>query len=177
MKGAMRYAIIAGVVLVVLIVGIILAAIFGVLLDVLYIFLMLLAALLIVGTILQVLSVVALIQTISTVRSEMKPLLASVQETVGIVKDTATTASHAVTTVSQATRLSGDIALAPSVRAVATFVAGQQMLRVFLGKGQTRSRVEHRRKEQMKAIERMESVDNARDAETVGTVEVGVGGE
>ena len=99
MKGATRYAIIAGVILVLLIIGIIVAAIFGVLLDVLYIFLMLLAALMVVATLMQVYSVVLLIQTITTVRNELKPLLASVQETLGIVKDTAKTAGHTVSTI------------------------------------------------------------------------------
>lgn len=154
MKGAIRNAaIIAAVVLVVLIIGIILAAIFHVLLDVLYIFLMLLAALMVVGTLLQVLSIISLMRTISTVREEVKPLLASVQETVGIVKDTAQTASHSVKTVSTVAQLTGEIALAPSVRTVAAVVAGQGMLRVFFGKGQTRTRSEKRRKEQLKAIE------------------------
>jgi len=154
MKGAIRKAVItAVVVLVVLIIGIILAAIFHVLLDVLYIFLMLLAAFLVVGTLLQVLSLLELIRTITMVRDELKPLLASVQETVGIVKDTAQTASHSVKTVSNAAQLTGEIAVAPSVRAVAVVVAGQEMLRVFLGRGRTRTRSEKRRKEQLKALE------------------------
>jgi hypothetical protein len=179
MKSAIRTAaIVAGVVLVVLIVGIILAAIFHVLLDVLYIFLMLLAALMIVGSLLQALSIVALIRTIGTVRTEVKPLLASVQETIGIVKDTAQTAGHSVQTVSNVTQLTSDIVLAPSVRAVAAVVAGQEMVRVFLGKGQTRTRAEKRRKDQQKAIEAYEKTQP--DALSVGTpnnVSVRVGGE
>jgi len=181
MKGAIRNAAItAAVVLVVLIVGIILAAIFHVLLDVLYIFLMLLAALMIVGSLLQAVSIIALIRTITTVREEVKPLLASVQETIGIVKDTAQTASHSVRTVSNAAQLSGEIALAPSVRAVATVVAGQEMLRVFLGKGHTRTRSEKRRKEQLKAIEKFNSThpDSITEGALGGVnVNVGAGGE
>ena len=179
MKGAIRNAaIVAGVVLVVLIIGVILAAIFHVLLDVLYIFLMLLAALMIVGSLLQALSIVALIRTISTVREEVKPLLASVQETVGIVKDTAQTASHSVKTVTNVAQLTGEIAVAPSVRAVAAVVAGQEMVRVFLGKGHTRTRAEKRRKEQLKAIERFDSAHpDAITAGALGGVNVGAGGE
>jgi hypothetical protein len=151
MKGATRYAIIAGVVLLLLIIGIIVAAIFGVLLDVLYIFLMLLAALMVVATLMQVYSVVLLIQTITTVRNELKPLLASVQETVGIVKDTAKTAGHTVTTIGNTTQFASEFAVGPSVRAVAAIVAAQQMFRVFLGKGQVASRAEKRRRQQMEA--------------------------
>ena len=148
MKGATRYAIIAGVILVLLIVGIVVAAIFGVLLDVLYIFLMLLAALMLAATLLQVYSVVLLIQTITTVRNEMKPLLASVQETVGIVKDTAKTAGHTVSTIGTTTQFASEFAVGPSVRAVAAVVAAQQLFRVFLGKGRTRSRYDERRERQ-----------------------------
>ena len=151
MQGATRYAIIAGVILLLLIVGIVLAAFFGVLLDVLYIFLMVLAALMLVATFLQIYSIVLLIRTIVTVRDEMKPLLTSVQETIGIVKDTAKTAGNTVTTIGATTQLTSDVALGPSVRAVAAVVAGQQMLRVFLGKGHARSRAEERRKQQMEA--------------------------
>jgi hypothetical protein len=151
MKGATRYAIIAGVILLLLIIGIIVAAIFGVLLDVLYIFLMLLAALMVVATLMQVYSVVLLIQTITTVRNELKPLLASVQETVGIVKDTAKTAGHTVTTIGNTTQFASEFAVGPSVRAVAAIVAAQQMFRVFLGKGQVASRAEKRRRQQMEA--------------------------
>jgi hypothetical protein len=151
MKGVTRYAIIAGVILVLLIIGIIVAAIFGVLLDVLYIFLMLLAALMVAATVLQVFSVIMLIQTITTVRNELKPLLASVQETVGIVKDTAKTAGHTVTTIGNTTQFASEFAVGPSVRAVAAVVAAQQMFRVFLGKGHVASRVEQRRRQQMEA--------------------------
>jgi hypothetical protein len=151
MKGALRYAIIAGVVLGLLIIGIIVAAIFGVLLDVLYIFLMLLAALMVAATLLQVYSVFMLIQTIRTVRNELTPLLASAQETLGIVKDTAKTAGHTVSTIGTTTQFASEFAVGPSVRAVAAVVAAQQMVRVFLGKGHAARRVEHRRRQQMEA--------------------------
>jgi hypothetical protein len=151
MKGATRYAIIAAVVLVLLIIGIIVAAIFGVLLDVLYIFLMLLAALMLVATLLQVYSVLVLIQTITSVRNESRPLLASMQETVGIVKDTAKTAAHTVSTIGNTTQFASEFAVGPSVRAAAAIVAAQQMFRVFLGKGHAAGRAEQRRRQQMEA--------------------------
>ena len=151
MRGTTRYAIIAGVILLILIIGIVVAAFFGRLLEVLYIFLMLLAAFMVTATFLQIYSIVMLIRTITTVRDEMKPLLASVNETVGIVKDTAKTAGHTVSTISATTQLTSEFAVGPSVRAVAAVVAGQQMLRVFLGKGHVGSRAEQRRKQQMEA--------------------------
>ena len=160
MKGATRYAIIAGVVIVLLVIGIILAAIFGVLLDVLYIFLMLLAALMVGATLLQVYSIVMLMRTISLVRNEMKPLLASVQDTIGIVKDTAQTAGHTVSTVGSTTQLASELAIGPSVHAVAAALAGQQMIRVFLGKGRTKSRAEQRRRSRWKRWRLREGVNN-----------------
>ena len=42
----------------------------------------------------------------------------------------------------------GARAVAPSVRAVSTVVAAQQMFRVFLGKGRTRSRYDERKERQ-----------------------------
>lgn len=152
MKGATRFAIIGGVIFVLLVIGIIVAAFFGVLLEVLYIFLMVLAAFMITATLFQVYSIIMLIRTISLVRNEMKPLLASVQDTIGIVKDTAQTAGHTVSTIGSTTQLAGDLAIAPSVRAVAAAMAGQQMVRVFFGKGRTKSRAEQRRKEQLDAM-------------------------
>ncbi len=140
-----------GILLLLLIFGIVAAAWFGVLLDVLYIFLMLLAALLVIATFLQIYSIVLLMRTINMTRKEMEPLLASVQETIGIVKNTARTAGNAVTTIGATTRLTSEAALGPSVRAVAAMVAGQQMLRILLGKGHVRSRAEERRKQQMEA--------------------------
>lgn len=151
MRGATRYVIIAGVILLLIIVGIILAAVFHVLLDTLYIILMLLAALLIAATFLQVYWIAMLIRTVTTVRNEVQPLLNSVQETVGIVQDTAKTAGHTVSTVGSVSQFTKDFALGPGVRAVAGLVAAQQMVRVFLGKGQVRSRAEKRRKQQIEA--------------------------
>ncbi len=152
MKGARRIALIIGiVVLVLLVAGFIVAGIFGLLLDVLYIFLIILAALTLVSTASLVYAVLMLIRTISTVRDEMKPLLASVQDTVGVVQETAKTAGHTVSTIGSTAQLTKEFALGPSVRAVAAVVAGQQVLRVFIGKGHVRSRLDRRRKQQMEA--------------------------
>jgi len=152
MRGAMKNVIIGTVVLlVVLIVGIIVAAIFGVLLDVLYIFLMLLAALMVAATFLLVYWVIMLIRTITTVREEVTPLLASVQETADIFKDTAKTAGHAVSNVNVVSQLASEFALGPGVRAVAALVTVQQIARVLFGKGHVASRYEERRRQQMEA--------------------------
>src|SRR6266487_3409228 len=157
MQSAKRYAIIAGAVLGVIVIGgLIIAAIFHVLLEVLYVFLILLAALLIAATLFQVYSIVMLIRTITTVRDEMKPLISSVQETVGIVKETASTAGHTVSTIDTTARLTSEIAIAPGVRAVAAVVAVQQIVRVFFGKGRIASRAEERRKQQREALARGE---------------------
>src|SRR6266849_6433182 len=135
MKGTLRNAgIIGGIVLLAFIVGLIIAGIFNVLLAVLYVFL--------------IYAVFTLIQAITTVRNEVKPLLASVQETVGIVKDTAKSAGQTASTIGSTARLTSEFALGPSVRAVAALVAVQQMFRVFMGKGRTRSRAEERRRQQ-----------------------------
>jgi hypothetical protein len=151
MQGAIRYAIIAGVVLVLLIIGIILAGIFGVLQEVLYIFLMILAALLIAATLFQVYWIIMLIRTVSTVRSEVQPLLNSIQQTVGIVQDTAKTAGHTAATIGSVSQFARDLALGPSVRVAASIIAGLQMINVFFGKGRTRHRADERRKQQMEA--------------------------
>jgi len=151
MQGATRYAIIAGVVLVLLIVGIILAGIFGVLLEVLYIFLMLLAALLIAATLFQVYWIIMLIRTVATVRSEVQPLLNSMQQTVSIVQDTAKTAGHTAATIGSVSQFARDFALGPTVRVAASVVAGLQMINVFFGKGAPRRRADERRKQQMEA--------------------------
>ena len=154
MQSAKRYAIIVGVILgIVIIAGITLAAIFGKLLELLYICLMVLAILMVGATLFQIYSIVKLIRTITTVRDEMKPLVASVQETVGIVKDTAKTAGSAVSTIGSATKLTSEFALGPSVRTAATVMASGEMLRVFLGKGHARSRAEERRRQQLEAME------------------------
>lgn len=151
MRGAIKYVIIAGVILLLFIGGLVWAASAGALLEVLYVFLIVLALLMVVATFLQIYSIVLLMRTVTTVRNEMSPLLASIQETIGIVKSTAKTAGNTVTTIGATTRLTSDVALGPSVRAVAAMVAGQQMLRVFLGKGHVRSRAEERRRQQMEA--------------------------
>ena len=153
MKGTIRNAIIiAAIVGVLLIVGLVVAGIFNVLLDVLYIFLIILAAFSLIGTGFLIYAVLMLIQTITTVRNEMRPLIASVQETVGIVKDTAKTAEHTAQTIGSTAQLTSEFALGPSVRVAAAVVAAQQMLRVMTGKGHVRSRTEERRRQQMEAI-------------------------
>lgn len=152
MQSAKRFAIIGSIVIVVLfVVGLVLAAIFHVLLDVVYIALMVLAVLLILAVVFQIYWIIMLVRTVMTVRDEMKPLLASVQETVGVVKDTAKTAGHTVSTISATTQLAQEFALKPGVRATAAVVAAQQMLRVFLGSGLTKKRAEARRRQQMAA--------------------------
>ncbi len=120
MKSAKRYLIIVGIGLPVVIVGgLIVSAIFHVLLAVLYVFLIILAVLLIAAMLFQIYSILMLVRTITTVRNEMKPLLASVQETVGIVKDTVQTAGHTAATIGSTARLTSQIAVAPGVRVVA----------------------------------------------------------
>ena len=154
MKGAMRTATVIGiVVLILLIAGFILAGIFGLLLDVLYIFLIILAALSLISTVFLIYAIVVLIQSITTVRNELKPLIASVQETVGIVKDTAKTAGQTATTIGSTAQLTKEFAVGPSVRAAAAVIAGQQMLRVFMGRGKTKTRYEQRRKQQREAMD------------------------
>lgn len=152
MRKFLPYIIIAAIVFVIIIAAIVFSVIFGWLLNLLYIFLIALALLLLTATGLQIVSIFLLIRTITMVRNEMKPLLQSVQETVGIVKDTAKTAGHTVSTIGTATQLTTEFAVEPGVKAAAAVMAGQQMFRVFLGKGQTRSRAEQRRKEQQQAL-------------------------
>lgn len=152
MQKAKRYAIIAAVVVVVLfVVGLVLATIFHVLLDVLYISLMVLAVLLVLAMLFQIYWIIMLVRTITTVRNEMKPLLVSVQETVGVVQDTAKTASHTVSTIGATTQLAQEFTVGPTIRTTAAVVAGQRMIQIFLGKGQTKKRVEARRQQQMLA--------------------------
>jgi tellurite resistance protein TehA-like permease len=152
MQRAKRFAIIVvAVVLALFVLGLILATIFHVLLDVVYISLMVLAVLLILAVLFQIYWIIMLVRTITTVRDEMKPLIASVQETVGVVKDTAKTAGNTVSTIGATTQLAQEFALKPGVRATAAIVATQQMIRVFLGGGLTKKRAETRRREQMAA--------------------------
>ncbi len=152
MQSVKRLAIIGAAVIVgVFLIVVVLALIFHFLLDVVYIALMLLALLLILAVLFQIYWIIMLIRTITTMRDEMKPLLASVQETVGVVKDTAKTAGHTVSTVGATARLAQEFVVGPSVRATAAIVAAQQMIRVFLGSGQTKKRAEARRRQQMAA--------------------------
>lgn len=156
MQRALRYVKIVGIVLAILLVaGLVIAGIFGQLLNVLYIVLIFLAFFSLLSTALLIYAVVMLIQTITLVRDEMKPLLTSVMETVGVAKETAEavkeTAQHAgqaVGTVASTARLTKDYAVAPTVRAAALVLAGRQMARVFMGKGHVRNRAEERRRRQ-----------------------------
>ena len=159
MQKARNYAIIAGIVLALIIIGLI---VFGVLtnsmMDVLYVSLIIVALLTLVVTIFQIFAVISLVGTISMVRNEMKPLLASVQETVGVAKDTvevvketAQSAAHTAAVIGTAARFTNNFAVAPSVRVVAILMATQQSLRVFFGRGLTGTRADRRRKQQMEA--------------------------
>lgn len=156
MRRALRYVIIVGIVLILVLVGgLILAGVKGQLLNMLYIVLIILAFFSLLSTALLIYAVVTLIQTIMLVRDEMKPLLTSVMETVGVAKETAEavkeTAQHAgktVGTVASTARLTRDYAVAPTVRAAALVLAGRQMARVFMGKGHVRNRAEERRRRQ-----------------------------
>jgi hypothetical protein len=49
--------------------------------------------------------------------------------------------------------LAKEFAIGPSVRTAAAVFAGQQVLRMFFGKGRTRSRAEERRKRQETEME------------------------
>jgi hypothetical protein len=153
MKSTLRIiGIVAGVLAVVFLALIIWTAIIGQLLSFLYIVLIVLAFLMLVSTGCLIFAVFNLIGTITTVRNEMKPLLASVQQTVGIVQETARTAGKTATTISGTAQLASQFAVRPSIRAAAFVVAGQEVLRVFTGRGRPRSRMEERRKQQMEAI-------------------------
>ena len=156
MQRALRYVKIVGIVLVILLVaGLIIAGIFGQLPNVLYITLIFLAFFSLLSTALLIYAVVMLIQTIFLVRDEMKPLLNSVMETVGVAKETVEvvkeTAQHAgktAGTLASTARLTRDYAVAPTVRAAALVLAGREMTRIFLGRGRARTRVEERRQRQ-----------------------------
>ncbi len=143
-------ALITGAVLVIVILGIIIVGVTtGRMTDVVYVSLIIVALLTLVVTVLQIIAIVRLIGTISTVRDEMKPLLASVQETIGVVQETAKNANQAVATIGTAARFTNDFAVQPSVRVVALLMAAQQVIRVFTGKGHVRSRADQRRKQQV----------------------------
>jgi hypothetical protein len=90
----------------------------------------------------------------------MKPLISSVQATVGVaketaevVKETAQYAGHAAGTVASTAQLTRDYAIAPTVRATALVLAGREMTRVFLGRGHTQNRAEARRRRQAEILE------------------------
>ncbi len=141
-----------GAALVIVIVGIIVVGVAtGHMIDVVYVSLIIVALLTLAVTVLQIIAIVRLIGTITMVRDEMKPLLASVQETVGVVKETAKNANQTVATIGTAARFTSDFAVQPSVRVVAFLVAAQQVIRLFMGKGHVRSRADQHRKQQMEA--------------------------
>jgi len=160
-----RYVIlISAAVLAIMITGFIFARIFGVLLPVFYVSIIVLASLLIISTVMLIYALLVALRTFATVTDEINPLLTSLQhsvtmisksveETTDVVKDTTKSASQTVTTISSTTRMATQYAAGPSVRAVGFLVGGQQMLRVFLGKGRARRRYEERRQQQLDLIE------------------------
>jgi hypothetical protein len=168
MQRALGYVKIVGIVLLVLLVaGLVLAFIFGQLLNVLYVTLIFLAFLSLLSSAMLIYAIVMLMRTILLVRDEMKPLLQSVTETVGVAKETAEvvkeTAQHAgqtASTLAGTTRLTRDYAVAPAVRTIALVMAGQEMTRMFFGKGRTRTRAEERRRRQEELL-RAEAVETA----------------
>lgn len=171
MQKVKRFSIIAGiVVLVLLIIGITLAVIFDALLATLYVTLIILAAITLIVLILQVYGVFVIIRTVKAVRTELQPLITSVQETAGIaketvgmaketmgtVKETAKVAGQTVGVIGTTTRFTSEIALNPSLRAAALVVGVRQMLGLLLGRGLAGKRADQRRKEQMSAAIRGE---------------------
>lgn len=171
MQRALLILKIVGAVLgIVLIGGLIVAGIFGELLNLLYIVLIILAFFSLLATALLGYAVLMLIRTILLVRDEVKPLLHSVIETVGVaketaevVKETAQHAGNAAGTLASTTRLTRDYAVAPAVRATALMMAGRHMVKVFTGKGHARTRAEERQRKQREMMR----------AETVETVSGG----
>jgi hypothetical protein len=154
MQKAKRYAIIVGIVVgILLIAGIVLAAIFDAWLTILYIALIILAAFTLIAVAFQIYAVLMLVRSIATVRDEMKPLIASVQQTVGIVKDTAKTAGQTATTIGSTAKLTQEFAVRPTIRVVAGLVALRQVISVFTGGRRAESQRERRRIQQMEAIE------------------------
>jgi hypothetical protein len=160
-----RYVILISVaVLAFMITGFIFARIFGVLLPVFYISIIVLATLLIISTALLIYALLTALRTFATVTDEINPLLTSLQhsvemisqsaeETTEVVKDTTKSVSQTATTISSTTRMASQYAAGPSIRAVGFLVGGQQMLRVFVGKGRARRRYEERRQQQLELIE------------------------
>jgi hypothetical protein len=156
MRGARIFAIFVGIVILAFVALMVLAAIFGFLLETLYISLIILALLMVAATLFQVYSIIMFIRAIQTVRDEMKPLIASVNETLGMVKDTAQAAGGTVAAVGQTTQFASELTLGPGVRTVASVLAGQQVLRTFFGRGTVRKQYERRRQEQAAAAARQE---------------------
>jgi hypothetical protein len=153
MRGA-RPILIGALVAVLVFIGLLVwAGLAGVLLETLYIILIVLAFLMVVATGAQIFSVWRLVNTINTVRAEMQPLLATVNDTVTIVKDTARTAGHTVSAIGTATNLTSDFVVGPSIRAAATVSATRQVLKTFFGRGYVRSQYEQRRRQQMAAMD------------------------
>jgi hypothetical protein len=153
MGAVKRFALIVFAVLGVLLIGgLVVAFIFHVLSDVLYVILIILALLMIASVIFTIYSVVQLIRTFRTVQNEVKPLLASVQETVGIVKTSAQTAGQTVSTIGETAKLTSAWAVAPAISSAAALIATGGVMRTFFGKGRVRTRAEQRRKEQMEAV-------------------------
>lgn len=168
MKGALRYAILVAIVLLLIVVaGLVLGGIFGQYLNILYIALIVVAFFSVLSTALLIYAVIKLIQIILLVREEIRPLLMSMQETVGVaketaeaVKDTAQHAGKAAGTLVGATRLTKEYAVSPPVQAAALVLAGRQMVKVFFGKGHVRTRAEERRRRQTVILQR-ENVESA----------------
>jgi hypothetical protein len=168
MKRAMQYMKIVGSVLLILLVaGLILAGIYGQLLNVLYIVLIFLAFFSLLSTALLIYATVVLVQTIVVVRDEMKPLLVSVQETLGVaketveaVKETAQQAGKTAGTLASTAKLTRDYAVAPTVRATALMLAGREMVKIFAGKGHVQQRVEERRRRQTKILQEAGILEN-----------------
>jgi hypothetical protein len=164
MKKAKRYLIIVGIgVLVIVVAGLALAGIFDKLVDVLYIFLIILATFSIISTAALIYLLYTLIKTIMLVRDEMKPLVGTVQETVhsvrgsmeetlDLVKDTAKSAGQTASVIGSTAHLTSEFGIAPGVRALSVVLASRQIARVFMGKGRTRRRYEERRKKQMELL-------------------------
>jgi methyl-accepting chemotaxis protein len=147
-----------------MIIGFVVARLFGVLLQVFYITLIILASLLMFSTVLLIYALFRALDTFTIASDEINPMITSLQHTVEMitqsveetteaVKDTTKSASQTATTISSTARLATEYAVAPTVRAVGFLVSGQQILRVFLGKGHARSRYEERRQQQLELIE------------------------
>ena len=160
MKSALLYLRIVGIALLILLIGgLVWAGFTGQLLNVLYIILIFLAFFSLLSTALLIYAVIVLIQTIVVVRDEMKPLLASVQETVVVARETVAavreTAQHAgktAGTLASTAMLTREFAVAPTVRAAAMVLAGREMVKVVAGRGQVQKRAEKRRQRQEKNL-------------------------